>query len=156
MKIKNPNNKADIALNHTINQAYEEFKKLITELNNKPLNEQVVQFINNCVDEINLSTLPETKFIKFVLEKQAAIVKQLEKEHKIVCKNHYRNTWGLLGITIFGIPIGVIIGFSNNNMGLLGLGFPLGIFIGSIIGNRLDKKAFKEGRQISTNIRNFI
>jgi hypothetical protein len=137
-------------------KVYPEFRAFLDELKVKNLNENVITFINDCIDEINSSALNGKKFIQFSIQKQALILKLIEKEHKIVPKNHYRNTWGLFGMTTIGLPIGVAIGLSNDNIGLLGLGFPIGIAIGVAIGISMDKKAFTEGRQLNTDIKNYI
>lgn len=44
----------------------------------------------------------------------------------------------------FGIPIGMAFGISFENMAFLGVGIAIGI----VVGIQMDKKAFKEGRQL--------
>jgi hypothetical protein len=75
----------------------------LNELKDKGLNHNVVAFINACVDDLNTSTFEGNKLIQFAIQKQSDILKQIEKEHKIVPKNHYRNIWGLAGMTIWGL-----------------------------------------------------
>ena len=133
---------------------FSELKALLAELDTKDLKSHVTEFINKCIEEINAYTGP--KMNRFTVQKQSAILKLIEKEHKIVPKNRYRNIWGLFGITSIGIPIGVAFGISMGNLGLLGLGFPIGLAIGYVIGTRMDKKALDEGRQLKTEIKNFI
>lgn len=74
----------------------------MNELKDKGLNHNVVAFINECVDDLNTSTFEGNKLIQFAIQKQSDILKQIEKEHRIVPKNHYRNIWGLAGMTIWG------------------------------------------------------
>jgi hypothetical protein len=49
--------------------------------------------------------------------------------------------------------MGTALGLSLGNMGLLGLGLPVGMFIGLAMGARMDKKAEEEGRQLNIEIK---
>ena len=53
----------------------------------------------------------------------------------------------------FGIPLGVAFGTSAGNMGLLGVGLPIGMVIGMAVGSDMDKKAFKDGKQLDLEIK---
>ena len=90
---------------------------------------------------------------KQIKNTQSGIIKLIEKEHKLVTKNHYRNTWLVVGMAVFGIPLGVAFGASLGNMAFLGIGLPIGMAIGSAVGTAMDKKAFEEGRQIDLEIK---
>jgi hypothetical protein len=156
MNIKKLNDREEMATDNKLKMIYSELTELLNELKSKELKQSVVAFINEAVDEINTSTNSGKRLIKLVLEKQAAILHQVEKEHKIVQKNRYRNTWIFLGMTLIGVPIGAALGLSIGNIGLLGLGFPVGIAIGLLIGISLDKKALRDERQLKTEIKNFL
>jgi drug/metabolite transporter (DMT)-like permease len=84
---------------------------------------------------------------------QTQIIKLIEKKHKLVTKNHYRNTWLAIGMAVFGIPLGVAFGTSLGNMALLGIGLPIGMAIGMGVGTGMDKKALEEGRQLDLEIK---
>ncbi|WP_353483867.1 hypothetical protein [Haliscomenobacter sp.] len=154
MNIKKLNNKQNISTDNKLSRIYSQFSELLNELNKKDLNQSVVTFINENVDYLNLSTLNGSQLAKLVKQKQTAILKQVEKEHKIVSKNYYRTIWMLFGMSGIGLPIGVAYGLSIGNIGLLGLGIPIGMAIGLAIGVSLDKKAFIEGRQLNIEIKN--
>ena len=77
----------------------------------------------------------------------------IEKELKLVPKNHYRNIWIGIGLAVFGTPIGVAIGASLGNMGFIGVGFAFGIPIGMIVGSMMDKKALQEGKQLDWELK---
>jgi hypothetical protein len=154
MNIKELNYRLDISTDNKLSRIYSQFGELLNELKKKDLNQSVVTFINENVDYLNLSTLNGTKLAKLVKQKQTAILKQVEKEHKIVSKNYYRTIWMLFGMSGIGLPIGVAFGLSIGNIGLLGLGLPIGSAIGLAIGISLDKKAFVEGRQLNIEIKN--
>lgn len=85
---------------------------------------------------------------KQIRKTQASILKLIEKELKLVARNHYRNTWLAIGMAAFGIPLGVVFGKSLGNMGLLGIGLPIGMVIGIAVGSVMDKKAFEAGKQL--------
>jgi hypothetical protein len=49
--------------------------------------------------------------------------------------------------------LGVAVGLSLGNMGMIGLGFPIGMAVGIGVGSKMDKKAFEEGRQLDLEIK---
>lgn len=72
---------------------------------------------------------------------------------KLVPKNYYRNLWMILGMTTFGLPLGVAFGLSLGNIGLLALGLPIGMVIGLAVGSSLDKKASENGKQLDIELK---
>lgn len=153
MDIKELNYTHSTSAYKKLTNIYSQFGELLIELRKRDLPQNIEHLINSSVDEINSSTLTENQLTKLIKQKQTAILKQLEKEHKIVPKNYYRNMWMLLGFTAIGLPIGVAFGVSLKNLGLLGLGLPIGLAIGSVIGSSMDKKALHEGRQLPIEIK---
>jgi hypothetical protein len=154
MSIKELNKRQDISTDNKLSRNYTQFGELLNELRKKELNENVEKFINERIDNINSSTLNGTQLIKFIKQKQTEILKLVEKQHKIVPKNYYRNIFMLFGMSGIGLPIGVAFGLSIRNLGLLGIGLPIGMAIGLAIGMSLDKKALNEGRQLNIEIKN--
>ncbi|MBP8067050.1 MAG: hypothetical protein KAY27_00670 [Pedobacter sp.] len=132
---------------------YFQFGELLIELGKKELSLNSIELINKCVEIVNNSSLEDKKLIKLIKEKQTAILKQVEKEHKIVPKNYYRNLWMLFGMSGIGLPIGVAFGLTINNIGMLGIGLPIGMGIGLAIGASLDKKALNQGKQLDLEIK---
>jgi len=145
-----PNLSADVKLS----AIYAQFKALISELEKKELTPAIVANINSSIELINASPLAGKELIKLIKQQQTLIIKQVEKEHKIAPKNHYRNLWMLLGFTAFGLPIGMIFGLSMRNIGLMGVGLPIGMAIGAAVGSAMDKKALTEGRQLDIELKN--
>lgn len=88
-----------------------------------------------------------------IIKAQTRILRLLEKEMKIVPKNYYRNIWLSLGMGAFGLPMGVTLGAIFQNMGLPGIGLPIGIGIVIVAGVLKDKKALEEGRQLPISIK---
>lgn len=153
MKLKELNPRPDIKGNIKLDSAYIQFGKLISELTNKTLPKEVVDAINKDTEEIN-SISDSGKILKNIIrKKQSKIVNLIEKELKLVTKNHYRNTWLALGMAVFGVPLGVAFGASLGNMAFLGIGLPIGMVIGMAMGTGMDKKAFKEGRQLDLELK---
>ena len=121
--------------------------ELWEELNEMELPKEVSSFINREVDHIN--SLEENGELFMVLGRtQAAILKRIKEEMGLLPANYYRNMWLGLGMAVFGVPIGVIIGLSLQNMAFLGLGIPVGLVIGMAIGVASDARAKEEGRQL--------
>jgi len=154
MEIKELKQRPEILEDAKSNETFFQFEKLLNELRKKELPDEIVVAINKDVHEINSIVDSGKAFRKKVRQKQAEIIKQLEKEQKIVPKNHYRNIWMALGMAVFGIPLGVVFGMSLDNMAFLGIGLPIGLTIGLGVGAEMDKKAFKEGRQLDIEIKN--
>jgi hypothetical protein len=143
MEIKELKNRPDIDQNNKLYVSYAQFDKLLMELRTKDLPNETVNFINDGIDRVNSDTGSEKELSKHIKNTQSRIIKLIEKEHKLVTKNHYRNTWLAVGMSVFGIPIGLLL-FDN-----IGIGLPMGMLIGIVIGSRMDKKAFNEGRQLN-------
>lgn len=121
--------------------------ELWEELNEMELPKEVSSFINREVDHIN--SLEENGELFMVLGRtQAAILKRIKDEMGLLPANYYRNMWLGLGMAVFGVPMGVILGLSLQNMAFLGLGIPVGLVIGMAIGVASDARAKEEGRQL--------
>ncbi len=153
MKINELNQKPGIDKNIKLEKTYTQFGKLLIELRKKNLPDRIVVFINKDVEELNSITGPGDELRKIARKKQTRIIKSLEKELKLVPKNYYRNLWLAVGMAVFGIPIGAAFGAGLGNMAFLGIGLPIGLVIGMAVGTGMDKKAFKEGRQIDLEIK---
>jgi hypothetical protein len=132
--------------------AYNQFELLLAELRTKQLPDVIVEVINQDVSDINSLNTPDEIRIA-IKQKQKSILKILEKQLKMVPKNYYRKLWFILGIAAFGLPLGVAIGTMLHNIGLLGTGFPFGMLIGFAVGASMDKKAFKEGKQLDFEVK---
>ncbi|MDD3333769.1 MAG: hypothetical protein WC191_10595 [Proteiniphilum sp.] len=141
-----------IGENKQLIDAYIQFEKLLTQLRKRKLPDEVVQAINTNIDLIDPDPGTEEDLRKQLRKTQSDILRLIEKELKLVPKNHYRNVWLALGIAAFGVPLGVVFGASLGNMGYLAIGIPFGLSIGLAIGTGLDKKAADEGRQLDVEI----
>lgn len=153
MEIKELKKTTSKTQNKKMVNAFNQFEKLLNTLKKKELNNDIIISINNTIDDINTISNSEKTLKKQIRRGQASVIKLLEKELKLVTKNHYRNSWLAKGMAAFGIPLGVAFGTSLGNMALLGLGLPIGMAIGIAIGTGMDKKALEEGRQLDIELK---
>ena len=146
--------KAGIIENIKLSRIYDQFKELLDLLKQRELPLNIIEIINHDIEELNISPLIDTSLRKLFKQKQNRILKLLEKELKIVTKDHYKNLWLAIGPSVFGFPIGLALS-SNffDNMAFFIIGMPMGILIGMIIGSNMDKKAYNEGRQLDIIIK---
>lgn len=135
-----------------LNKAYSQFSQLLIVLKKTELPDKIMISINRDIEEINSNSLTEKKLSKFIKQKQSKIIKELEKNLKIVPKSYYRNLWLAIGMSAFGLPIGAAIGLTSGNIGLLAIGLPIGMAIGTAVGSSMDKKALEEGRQLDIEV----
>jgi hypothetical protein len=131
----------------------DQYRQLLRELNDRPMPDNISTSINAATEELNRTQLSGKPLQKLLKEQQTAVLKLLEKELKVVPKDHYRTQWMALGMSAFGIPLGVAFGLSIGNMGMLGVGLPIGLAIGLAVGSGLDKKALDEGRQLQVKLK---
>lgn len=152
MKLTDLKPRPAIKNNTKLNNKYLQFEKFIAALKQKELSNNVFTALQSLIEELN--RVPDNELKKELRKKQTNIIKILEKEMKIVPKNYYRNLWMALGMSIFGIPMGVVFGALFENMAFLGIGLPIGMAIGIAVGTQMDKKAFEEGRQLDVELKN--
>ena len=126
---------------------------MIKLLNDKNLTLNVIKKINDDITELNSSQVMGTALSHLIKKKQNKIIKLTEKELKIVPKNYYTNLWMVLGMSAFGLPLGVAFGLSLGNIGLLAIGLPIGMAIGTLVGSKLDKKALESGKQLDIELK---
>ncbi len=131
---------------------FNKLELLINELNKREISNKFAKTINEEVNKVNTISDSDKLLLKQLRKSQWNILKFIEKELKLVPKNHYQNRWMAIGMSAFGIPMGVSFGASFDNMAYIGIGIPIGMVIGMAIGSRMDKKAQEEGRQLDIDI----
>ncbi|WP_185151753.1 hypothetical protein [Chryseobacterium sp. SN22] len=145
--------KTELLTEHKTNRLYQQWQALLDSLGDKKISAETAGIINQEVEAINSTSLKDKSLQNLLKVKQTFILKLLEKNEKLVPKNHYRNLWLAAGMAAFGIPLGVIFGISFGNMGFLGIGLPIGMSIGIAVGASMDKKAQTENRQLDVEIK---
>ena len=153
MEIKELKQRPSIQQNEKLMIAYTQFNNLLETLRKEKLPNDMILFINSKIDDINAISNSEKELKKQLRKTQTSILSKIEKELKLVTKNHYRNTWLAVGMAAFGIPLGFAFGASLGNMAFLGIGLPIGMIIGMAVGTNMDTKAFDEGRQLDLEIK---
>lgn len=128
---------------------YNRLEQLLQELRTHNLPGEVIDDINKQIDGINNWVGNEKKQIQQYTSALRKIIGILEKKLKIVPKKYYQNLWTPIGMSAYGLPLGVVFGLSLNNMAFLGIGLPFGLVIGIAVGVGMDKKAAREGRQLN-------
>ena len=120
------------------------FRELLQVLGERELPAAVTEALNSKIEALNTLQGTEREYRKAVVKTEYKILKYLEKELKLVPRNHYQKTWLALGLAVFGVPLGVAMGTALGNMAFIGIGLGMGLPIGMAVGAGLDKKARKE------------
>jgi hypothetical protein len=145
--------RSNLAANSKAALQYNQFAALLRALEEKNLPENITKFIHEEVQLVNAIADDTKGFTGAIKAAETKVVRQVEKQLKIVPKNYYRKLWLVLGMSSFGIPFGVVFGMSIGNIALLGTGLPIGMGIGVLIGTKLDNKAYQEGRQLNIELK---
>lgn len=153
MNIATLKERRDLIQNSAGARLYLQLGELLKQLGTKNLPATVTEKINRHISVLNNANFEGRELKKTVKKQQTEILKFVEKELKIVPKNYYRNLWVALGMSAFGLPLGVAFGLSIGNMGLMALGLPIGMAIGVLVGSSMDKKALEQGRQLDIEIK---
>jgi hypothetical protein len=138
---------ADI-LEPKLTKKFTSLSNLIFAAGKHDLPDSFVSYFNAEIEAIGNFPGSTADTTKKLGEVQKDFLSKLEKELKLIPKNHYRNLWLPVGMAAFGLPIGVVFGLLMDNIALLSIGLPIGLAIGVAFGISLDKKAEKEGRQL--------
>jgi hypothetical protein len=139
----------NISNNKNLNHTYSCFKELLQELRNKELSQKVIACISRDIKEINSSANTDKILSKLLNDKHTKILTLVKKEYKLIPKGRYTTLWAILGIIVFGLPLGIMYGKITDNMGIIGTGLSVGLGVGILVGMWFDNKVKKEGRQLN-------
>lgn len=131
-----------------LHTAYQKAQKLIDVLNTKDIPIETELTIREEIQKIDSYEGPEKGLAKVLRKGQSAILGIVRKEMGLISKGYYRTMWMSLGMTVFGLPIGMGYAFAIGNFGLFAIGLPIGMGIGLAVGSGMDSKAAKEGKQL--------
>ena len=135
-----------------LKQNFEHFQTIIAEANKHQIPSNTKEKINTIIKDFNNSTATDKKLLAEMRAAERKVIDTLAKEAKLVPQNYHAALWLILGMVSFGFPFGALLALLNNNLGLIGLGLPIGMIIGAFIGKRLDNKAAIEGRQLNVKL----
>lgn len=133
--------------NPKLNKAHDKLQALLGALKEKEVPDEIVQQINEWLDLLSEED-DANKLRKKINKVYFKIVNLVVQKVKLVPKQYYQNLWLAVGMSAFGIPIGVAFSVALDNFAFIGLGLPIGLSMGIAVGVGLDKKAEKEGRQL--------
>lgn len=149
MEIETLNRRKNIDQNPKLIKAYLKIENLIEAINKKELAEQYITHINIEIKSINSFSGNDKELIKILRKTYDKILVYIEKELKLVKRNHYQNSW--IGL---GIMAGVLLPYffrlitSPETWNSMGFGIPMGMIIGLLAGKNRDEKAKKAGKQL--------
>ena len=124
-------------------KALEQFNELISALNDKELDEGMIEHIKG-----NMSNVRSELTFNTIKKEESKILDYVKREKGYVAQNHYMTLWIALGMSAIGVPIGVAIGLALDQLGFMGIGIGGGLAIGVAIGSAKDKKAKEQGKQL--------
>lgn len=132
----------------SVNKKHAHLEKLIEEIRKMNITGLDIDYINDLIVELNQFGGSEKELKKMLIKTKNLILKNLEKQHKIIPKNYHRNRWVGIGMLLYGVSFGVIFSTVLDNFAFVGVGLPIGMVLGMAIGANQDNKAKKEGRQL--------
>ncbi len=141
--------KAGAANNFQIQAAYNSYENLIKALEEKTLPNHIQKTVENEISEVNGFEGSNEALLIFIRESQVTLLTVVKESLGFVAKHHYRNYWMPLGMTVMGVPFGLLFGVLFGNMAFIGMGLAIGIPLGMAMGIHLDNKAAQEGKQLN-------
>lgn len=136
-----------------LTKSFVDFENMIYALRKKYIPAHLVMVINQHIAELNAMSGSSKAIARELRKRQFVLLKLIEKEIRLVAKHHYRNLWLVIGMVAFGLPMGIVFGAGFDNMSLMGIGIPIGMFFGFVIGNEMDNNAFENGKQLDLVIK---
>ncbi len=141
--------------NKKLSKEFQKMENLIEALGKKVIPADVLAYINDDIKLVNSFSGTDKELTKFLRKTHSKILKFVEKELKLVAKNHYLTLWMAIGISVFGISMGTVFSAVLGNAAYIGIGIPIGMVLGLVIGTNLDKNAEIEGKQLDLDRRAF-
>ena len=148
MKIEKLGHRINSESNKKLAKSQAKMQALHDALSKRNLPDDIITLINIEIAEIHAFSGSDKNLIKQLNVSYLKILKIIEKKLKLVPINHYRNFWMVIGMSVFGLPLGVIFSTSTDNYSYIGTGIPIGMALGIVIGINLDKKAKSNGTQL--------
>lgn len=131
--------------NSSIKKVLDSLVKIFTQLEERGLDPDTLKDHMSAIKtSVESSPLKYTHISKL----KTNLTQTLMKDHGLSTKGYYQNLWLVLGMSLFGIPMGFIFGLALDNFAFFGLGLPMGMPIGIAIGFQKEKKAREAGMLI--------
>ena len=146
--IKNCSERKNIDHNKRLVKAYSRIQLLIEELNKKEIPDEIAILINSNIKLVDSFEGSEKELTRLINKTCSRILDQVKKELGLVTKHYYQNIWMAIGMTVFGMPFGILWFAILQNPAFIAIGLPMGLPIGMAIGIQKDKKAKEENKQL--------
>tara|TARA_R100000935_G_C2831853_1_gene165545 strand:+ start:64 stop:525 length:462 start_codon:yes stop_codon:yes gene_type:complete len=127
---------------------YSLLEQLVQELQNRELPPEVVVELNDEIVRLNEVLDQHLKLHFYTRLVKNKVLKTLINDLEIVPKNYYRNLWLAIGMSVIGLPLGIILSTILGSISFVALGLPIGLTIGVFIGTEMDKKALENNKQL--------
>ena len=98
-----------------LSAAFLKLDALVDALNSRPIPGSLSEEINSRIRAVNSLQGSSQTVIKELNSTYAAILKLIEKELQLVTRHHYRTLWMVVGMSAFGLPIGLVVSMLVNN-----------------------------------------
>jgi len=147
--INQANNNGIDGQNKKLSKAFAKLQKLVEALNKKDIPAEIGEVINQEIASIDSFTGTDRERAKKMNKAHSLILQLVKKKLGFVPKGHYTGVWIAIGLSAMGVPFGLIWMTVTGNPGFFAVGIGMGLPIGLAIGASMDKKAEKEGKQLS-------
>ena len=96
--------------NKKLFKAYQKMAKLITALGKKEVPEAIVDEINIKIANLNAASRDEKEYARELDRAYQSTLKLVQEKLNWVPRDFYRDQWMALGLSVFGLPLGVVTG----------------------------------------------
>jgi hypothetical protein len=131
-----------------LEKSFNKLSLLVEELNKKEIPEEIQEQINQEIEQVDAFMGSDNQHAKFISSAYNEILKRVRKALGLVPKHYYQNLWTALGLSVFGVPLGIAYAATLDSPAMFSIGIAMGLPIGLAIGIGMDKKANKEGKQL--------
>lgn len=148
MKVKTPPENAIFEGYKPSAEAYEKLQRLTQSLKSHRLPEDVIVEINEKMEQLSAATGTRKELLFLLQKTEKSILDLVRKRSGLIPENYYTYLWMPVGMAGFGLPLGAFVFALTDNPAFIGIGLPLGIGMGGLLGAMLDNKAKKENKVI--------
>lgn len=138
----------NIGQNKKLEKSYQKIQALVEELNKIEIPAEISSSINKDISKLDSFKGADNMLTKAINKTYSGILKLVRIELGLVPRHYYQNIWMALGLSVFGVPLGILYSTVTDNPGLFTIGIAMGLPIGLAIGIEKDKKAEKENKQL--------
>ena len=129
-------------------EAYKKLHNLTRSLNARELPVEVIFDVNKELEQLKNATGTQKQLLVLLHKTEQDILELVRKKLGLVPENYYTYLWIPVGMAAFGLPLGTVISSLTGNPAFIGIGLPIGIGLGALLGSHLDQKAKKENKVI--------